>query len=144
MSSYCCYFHHVARIWPRWQPGPSNQAYLFFPHLEPSPTITFLTCSSPAQTLVKLQPAPTILSQESVHTMLSITHHTWKWPSIGTLTTQVLSSSARTSIAIHIVVHAPTQTCKNSSAYSTPSPILHVPIFPYTLDKRWLIGKKRL
>jgi hypothetical protein len=37
---------------------------------------TFRACSSPAPTRVKSQPAPAILSQESVHTTLSITHHT--------------------------------------------------------------------
>jgi hypothetical protein len=36
------------------------------------------TCSSPAPTPVKLQPAPATLSQESLHTTLSITHHTRK------------------------------------------------------------------
>jgi hypothetical protein len=45
---------------------------------------------SPAPTTVKPQPAPAILSQESVHTMLSITHHTRKRPSIDPQTTQVL------------------------------------------------------
>jgi hypothetical protein len=44
-------------------------------------------CSSPAPTPVKPQPAPTILSQESVHTTLSITHHTRKRPSTGPRTT---------------------------------------------------------
>jgi hypothetical protein len=38
------------------------------------------TCSSPAPTPVKTQPAPAILSQESVYTMLSIIHHTRKRP----------------------------------------------------------------
>jgi hypothetical protein len=58
--------------------GPSNEAYLSSPHLEASPATTFRACSSPAPTPVKPQPAPTILSQESVHTTLSITHHTRK------------------------------------------------------------------
>jgi hypothetical protein len=57
------------------------------PHLEASPATTFRTCSSPAPTQVKPQPAPAILSQESVHTMLSITHHTRKRPSTGPRTT---------------------------------------------------------
>jgi hypothetical protein len=48
---------------------------------------TFHACSSPAPTPVKPQPAPAILSEESVHTMLSITHHTRKRPSTGTRTT---------------------------------------------------------
>jgi hypothetical protein len=49
--------------------------------------MTFRTCSSPAPTPVKPQPAPAILSQESVHTTFSITHHTRKLPSTGPRTT---------------------------------------------------------
>jgi hypothetical protein len=49
--------------------------------------MTFRTCSSPAPTPVKPQPAPAILSQESVHTTLSITHHTRKRPSTSPRTT---------------------------------------------------------
>jgi hypothetical protein len=49
--------------------------------------MTFRTCYSPAPTRVKPQPAPAILSQESVHTTLSITHHTRKRPSTGPRTT---------------------------------------------------------
>jgi hypothetical protein len=49
--------------------------------------MTFRTCSAPASTLVKPQPAPAILSQELVHTTLSITHHTRKHPSTGPRTT---------------------------------------------------------
>jgi hypothetical protein len=71
----------------RWPSSPSNQAYLSSPHLEASPTTTFHACSSPAPTLVKPQPAPALLSQESVHTTLSITHHTRKRPSTGPRTT---------------------------------------------------------
>jgi hypothetical protein len=84
-SRYSC--HHAARTWPHWPPGPSNQAYLSSPHLEASPATTFLACSSYAPTPIKLQPTPTILSQESVHTTLSITHHTRKRPSTGPRTT---------------------------------------------------------
>jgi hypothetical protein len=40
-----------------------------------------------APTPVKPQPAPAILSRESVHATLSITHHTWKRPSTGPRTT---------------------------------------------------------
>jgi hypothetical protein len=57
------------------------------PHLEASPATTFRACSSPAPTPVKPQPAPAILSQESIHTTLSITHHTRKRPSTGPRTT---------------------------------------------------------
>jgi hypothetical protein len=67
--------------------GSSNESYLSSPHLEASPATTFCTCSSPAPTPVKLQPAPPILRQESVHTTLSITHHTRKRPSTGPRTT---------------------------------------------------------
>jgi hypothetical protein len=87
MTSSCCSCHHAARTWPRWPPGPSNEAYLSSPHLEASPATTFRACSSPAPTPVKLQPAPAVLSQESVHTTLSITHHTRKRPPTGPRTT---------------------------------------------------------
>jgi hypothetical protein len=43
----------------------------------------FFTCTNTR----KPQPAPAILSQESVHTTLSITHHTRKRPSTGPRTT---------------------------------------------------------
>jgi hypothetical protein len=82
--------HHAACTWLRWLPGPLNQAYLSSPHLEASPTLTFRACSSPAPTPVKPQPAPAVLSQESVHTTLSITHHTRKRPTTGPQTTQAL------------------------------------------------------
>jgi hypothetical protein len=86
-TSSCCSCHHAARSQPRWPLGPSNEAYLSSPHLEASPATTFRACSSPAPTRVKTQPAPAILSQESVHTTLSITHHTRKRPSTGPRTT---------------------------------------------------------
>jgi hypothetical protein len=61
------------------------------PHLTPLATgsleRSLLVFSTPAPTLVKPQPAPAILSQESVHTTLSITHHTRKRPSTGHRTT---------------------------------------------------------
>jgi hypothetical protein len=43
----------------------------------------FFTCTNTSQA----QPAPAILSQESVHTTLSITHHTRERPSTGPRTT---------------------------------------------------------
>jgi hypothetical protein len=70
-----------------WPPSPSKEAYLYSPHLEASPATTFRACSSPAPTRVKPQPAPAILSQESVRTTLSITHPTRKRPSTGPRTT---------------------------------------------------------
>jgi hypothetical protein len=87
MTLSCCSCHHVARTWPRWPPGPSNEAYLSSPHLEASPAMTFHASPSPAPTWVKSQPAPAILSQELVQTTLSITHHTRKRPSTGPRTT---------------------------------------------------------
>ena len=42
---------------------------------EVTQTQTFRTCSSPAPTQIKPQPASAVLGQESVHTTLSITHH---------------------------------------------------------------------
>jgi hypothetical protein len=86
-TSSCCSCHHAARTRPRWPPGPSNKAYLSSPHLEASPATTFRACSSAAPTRVMPQPAPAILSQESVHTTLSITHHTRKRPSTCPRTT---------------------------------------------------------
>jgi hypothetical protein len=68
-------------------------AYLSSPHLEALPVTTFHACPSPAPTPVKPQPALAILSQESVHTMLSITHHTRRRPSAGPRTTQALMTS---------------------------------------------------
>jgi hypothetical protein len=65
------------------------------PHLEASPTTTFRACSSPAPTPIKPQLALVILSQESVHTLLPITHHTRKRPSAGPQTTQVLTLDDR-------------------------------------------------
>jgi hypothetical protein len=44
---------------------------------------TFHARSSPTLMQIKPQPAPTILGQESVHTTLSITHHTKERPSTG-------------------------------------------------------------
>jgi hypothetical protein len=48
--------------------GSHEPCLLSSPHLEASPATTFHTCSSPAPTPVKTQPAPAILSQESVNT----------------------------------------------------------------------------
>jgi hypothetical protein len=76
MTTSCCSCHHAARTWLYWPPGPSNGAYLSSPHIKASPATTFRACSSPAPTPVKPQPTPAILSQELVHTTLSIPHHT--------------------------------------------------------------------
>jgi hypothetical protein len=67
---------------------PPCGPHLSSPHLEASPATTFRACCSPALTPVKTQLAPAILSQESAHTTLSITHHTrssnYTWSSTGT------------------------------------------------------------
>jgi hypothetical protein len=79
--------------------------------------MTFRACSSPAPTPVKLQPAPTILSQESVHTTLSITHHTRKRPSTGPRTTHgshiatAVTSSPNRSLLVP--THAPNTSPKS-------------------------------
>jgi hypothetical protein len=69
--------------------GSLKPCLLVFSTPESSPATTFRACSSPAPTPVKPQPAPVVLSQESVHTMLSITHHTWKRPSTGPRTPHI-------------------------------------------------------
>jgi hypothetical protein len=43
----------------------------------------FACRSSPAPTQIKPQPTPAVLGQESVHTTLSITHHSQERPSTG-------------------------------------------------------------
>jgi hypothetical protein len=60
---------------PIWPQGPSSRAYLSL-HSEATLVKTFRAHSLHAPTQIKLQPAPAILGQELVHTMLSITHHT--------------------------------------------------------------------
>jgi hypothetical protein len=67
--------------------GSLERSLLVFSTPGASPATTFHACSSPAPTRVKPQPALAILSQESVHTTLSITHHTRKRPSTGPRTT---------------------------------------------------------
>jgi hypothetical protein len=63
---------------------------------------TFRVCSSPALRQIKPQPAPAIFDQESVHTTLSITHHTKERPSTGprTLRSSLVRSELPTS-SIH-------------------------------------------
>jgi hypothetical protein len=67
--------------------GYLERRLLVFSTLEASPATTFRACSSPAPTPVNPQPPPAIHTQESVHTTLSITHHTRKRPSTGPRTT---------------------------------------------------------
>jgi hypothetical protein len=64
-------------------PGPSSRAYLSLHSSEATQAKTFRARSSPAPIQIKPQPAPAILGQESVHTTLSITHHTKERPSTG-------------------------------------------------------------
>jgi hypothetical protein len=92
-SCFCC--HHAARTRPRWPPGPSSQANLSLHSSEALQGIDLSTRSSPAPTQIKPQLAPAILGQESVHTMLSTTHHSQERPSTGPRT---LQSSASRSI----------------------------------------------
>jgi hypothetical protein len=72
--------------------GPSSQAYLSLHSSEATQAKTFLADSSPAPTQIKPQPTPAILGQESVHTMLSNTHHTKERPSTGPRTLRSSSS----------------------------------------------------
>jgi hypothetical protein len=120
-SCYSC--HHAARTRPRWPPGPSNEAYLSSPHLEASPATTFRACSSPAPTRVKPQPAPAILSQESVHTTLSITRHTRKRPSTGPRTTHgprlVMENPLPPHLGTRLTGPIPDKCLVHSKAYPT-------------------------
>jgi hypothetical protein len=83
-------FHST--MWPALDsvrpPGPSSWAYLSLHSSEATQAKTFRARSSPAPTQIKPQPALAILGQESVHTMLSITHHTKERPSTGPRTLQ--------------------------------------------------------
>jgi hypothetical protein len=54
---------------------PQTKPTCLFITLEATLTKTFRFCSSPATTQTKRQPTPAIPGQESVHTMLSTTHH---------------------------------------------------------------------
>jgi hypothetical protein len=73
--------HRVPRTKPAcllhtWRPTGIDLSHLFFTYTNTN----------------QAKHAPAILSQESVHTTLSITHHTRKRPSTGPRTTQVLNS----------------------------------------------------
>jgi hypothetical protein len=67
-----CGSHLFSLHWPL---GPSNQAFLYLYHPGGHLGLDLSRFSSPAPTQSKPQRTPTILGQESVHTMLSITHH---------------------------------------------------------------------
>jgi hypothetical protein len=64
-------------------PGPSSRAYLSLHSSKATQAKTFRARSASARTQIKPPPAPAILSQELVHTMLSITHHTKERLSTG-------------------------------------------------------------
>jgi hypothetical protein len=100
MTSSCCSCQHAAvhatmRLFmPPCGPhltllatGSLERSLLVFSTPGGLTAMTFRACSSPAPTPVKPKPAPAILSQESVHTTLSITHHTRKRPPTGPRTT---------------------------------------------------------
>jgi hypothetical protein len=65
--------HRVTRAEPTYLSTPRR----------PCKVKTFRACSSPAPTQIKPQPEPTILGNESVHTTLSLTHHSQERPSTG-------------------------------------------------------------
>jgi hypothetical protein len=69
----------LATMWPALDPTshlvPQVRHTCLSTPRRPRKAQTFRARSSPAPTQIKPQPAPAILSQESVHTTLSITHH---------------------------------------------------------------------
>jgi hypothetical protein len=87
-------------------PGPSSRAYLSLHTSEATQAKTFRTRSSPAPTQIKPQPTPVILGQESVHTMLSITHHTKERPSTGRWTLRFSISPLMSALTTHIVTNS--------------------------------------
>jgi hypothetical protein len=87
-------------------PGPSSRAYLSLHSSEATQAKTFRARSSPAPTQIKLQPAPVILGQESVHTTLSITHHTKERPSTGPRTLRSSISPLMSALITHIVTNS--------------------------------------
>jgi hypothetical protein len=87
-------------------PGPSSQAYLSFHSSEATQAKTFHGRSSPTPTQIKPQPAPAKLSQESVYTTLSITHHTKERPSTGPRTLRSSVSPLMSALTTHIVTNS--------------------------------------
>jgi hypothetical protein len=69
----------LAMMWPALDPVghrvPRVEPTCLSTPWRPRKAKTFNTCASPAPTQIKPQPAPAILDQKSVLTMLSITHH---------------------------------------------------------------------
>jgi hypothetical protein len=66
---------------------------------------TFCARSSPAPTQIRPQPTRAILGQESVHTMLSITHRTWERPSTDRRTLRSSISPLMSALTTHIVTN---------------------------------------
>jgi hypothetical protein len=73
-------------------PGPSSRAYLSLHCSEATQAKTLRTRSSPTPTQIKPRPAPAILGQESVHTTLTVTHHTKERPSTDPQTLRTSSA----------------------------------------------------
>jgi hypothetical protein len=75
LSCFSC--HHAARTQPCWPPGPSSRAYLSLNSSDAPQGIDLsrllFTCTNANHAATCT--VPKILSQESVHTTLSITHH---------------------------------------------------------------------
>jgi hypothetical protein len=100
-TSSCFSCHHAARTWPRWPPGPSSQAYLSLHFLEAPRGIDL---SRPLFTCTNANQAATctaILGQESVHTTLSITHHSQESPSTGPRTVRSSISPLMSALTTH-------------------------------------------
>jgi hypothetical protein len=89
-----------------WPSGPSSRAYLCLHSSDATQAKTFRTRSSPAPTQIKLQPAPAILDQESVHTTLLITHHTKERPSTSRRTLRSSISPLMSALTTHIVTNS--------------------------------------
>jgi hypothetical protein len=85
-------------------PGPSSRDYMSLHPSEATQAKTFRARSSPAPTQIKTQPAPAIL--ESVHTMLSITHHTKERPSTNRRTLRSSVSPLMSALTTHIVTNS--------------------------------------
>jgi hypothetical protein len=86
--------------------GPSSRAYLSLHSSEDTQAKTFRARSSLAPTQIKPQPALAILSQESVHTTLSITHHTKERSSTGHQTLRSSISPLMSALTTHIVTNS--------------------------------------
>jgi hypothetical protein len=82
----------------------AEPTYLFTPRRSRKAK-TISAHSSPAPTQITPQPASAIFGQESVHTMLSITHHTRERPSTGPRTLRSSISLLTSALTTHIVTN---------------------------------------